>query len=89
MKNISLAILSATLIAASAPAFASKADCDAGYKNFLKKMSTYVDTMTAYDLSEAISKSLTAYNTCSAGDSFSTKGVWDQIAADMQTKAGK
>ena len=88
MKRISLAILAATLVAAASPAFAAKTDCDAGYKDFLGKMSLYVNKMTGYDLADAVRKSLDAYNSCSAGDDFSPHGVWDQILADMKTKSG-
>jgi hypothetical protein len=88
MKRITLAILASTLVAAASPAFAAKTDCDAGYKNFLTKMSIYVDKMSGYELADAVRKSLDAYNSCSAGDSFSPHGVWDQILADMKTKSG-
>ncbi|WP_295559624.1 hypothetical protein [uncultured Hyphomicrobium sp.] len=89
MKSISLALLTATLVAFSAPAFAAKPDCDAGYKDFLSKMSVYVDKMTGYELADAVRKSLDAYNSCAAGDNFSPHGVWDQIINDMKTKSGK
>ncbi len=89
MKSISLALLTATLVAVSAPAFAAKPDCDTGYKDFLSKMSIYVDKMTGYELADAVRKSLDAYNSCAAGDNFSPHGVWDQILADMKTKSGK
>lgn len=89
MKSLTFALVASTLVAASAPAFAAKTDCDAGYKNFLTKMSIYVDKMSGYELADAVRKSLDAYNSCSAGDSFSPHGVWDQILADMQTKSGK
>ncbi len=89
MKSISLAILTASLVAVSAPAFAAKTDCDAGYKEFLGKMSIYVDKMTGYDLADAVRKSLDAYNSCAAGDNFSPHGVWDEIINEMKTKSGK
>lgn len=89
MKSLSLAIIASTLVAVSAPAFAAKPDCDKGYKDFLSKMSIYVDKMTGYELADAVRKSLDVYNTCAAGDSFTQYGIWDQILADMKTKAGK
>ena len=89
MKSITFAIVASALAALSVPAFAAKTDCDAGYKKFLSGMSIYVDKMSGYDLADAVRKSLDAYNSCKAGDSFSPHGVWDQILADMQTKAGK
>ncbi len=52
-------------------------------------MSIYVDKMSGYELADAVRKSLDAYNSCKAGDNFSPHGVWDQILADMQSKAGK
>ena len=88
MKSITFAIVASALAALSAPAFAAKTDCDAGYKKFLSSMSIYVDKMTGYELADAVRKSLDAYNSCSAGDSFSPHGVWDQILADMKTKSG-
>jgi hypothetical protein len=88
MTKTSIAALAAVLMAAATPAFA-KEDCDAGYKGFLGKMSIYVDKMSGYELADAVRKSLDAYNSCKSGDNFSPHGVWDQILADMQSKAGK
>ena len=82
------AALAVALLATAAPALA-KTDCDGGFKNHMSKMSIYVDKMSGYDLADAVRKSLDAYNSCKAGDSFSPHGVWDQILADMQSKAGK
>jgi hypothetical protein len=87
MKKFALAAIAASLAAVATPALA-KTDCDAGYKTFLGKMSIYVDKMSGYELADAVRKSLDAYNSCKAGDSFSPHGVWDQILADMQ-KGGK
>jgi hypothetical protein len=88
MKKIATAALAAALMFGAAPAFA-KSDCDNGYKDFLSKMSIYVNKMSGYELADAARKSLDAYNSCTAGDSFSPHGVWDQILADMKTKASK
>jgi hypothetical protein len=85
MKRIAIAALAAALLAGVTPALA-KEDCDGGYKNFLSKMSVYVDKMSGYELADAVRKSLDAYNSCSAGDSFSPHGVWDGILADMAAK---
>ncbi len=88
MKRIAFAAVAAVLLAGVTPALA-KTDCDAGYKDFLGKMSIYVNKMTGYELADAVRKSLDAYNSCSAGDSFSPHGVWDQILADMKSKSDK
>jgi hypothetical protein len=88
MKKIAIAALAAALLVGVGPAFA-KTDCDAGYKNFLGKMSVYVDKMSGYELADAVRKSLDAYNSCTAGDDFSPHGVWDQILADMKSKSSK
>ena len=88
MTKIATVVLAVALLGGSAPAFA-KADCDGGYKTFLTKMNTYVDKMSGYELADAVRRSLDAYNSCTAGDSFSPNGVWDQILADMQTKSHK
>ena len=82
------AALAVAMMAVSAPALA-KTDCDAGFKNHMSKMSIYVDKMSGYDLADAVRKSLDAYNSCKAGDSFSPHGVWDNILADMKTKSGQ
>lgn len=82
------AAIAVAVMAVSAPAFA-KTDCDAGFKNHMAKMTIYVDKMSGYDLSDAVRRSLDAYNSCKAGDSFSPHGVWDQIIADMQAKTSK
>jgi hypothetical protein len=86
MKRIAIAALAAALLAGATPALA-KEDCDAGYKNFLSKMSIYVDKMSGYELADAVRKSLDAYNSCSSGDNFSPHGVWDGILADMASKS--
>lgn len=86
MKTIATAALATALLFGAAPAFA-KSDCDKGYKNFLGKMSIYVDKMSGYELADAVRKSLDAYNSCNAGDSFSPHGIWDKILADMKDKA--
>jgi hypothetical protein len=88
MKRIAIAALAATLLAGITPALA-KEDCNAGYKDFLGKMSIYVNKMSGYELADAVRKSLDAYTSCTAGDSFSPHGVWDGILADMQAKANK
>ena len=82
------AALAVALLTTAVPALA-KTDCDGGFKNHMSKMSIYVDKMSGYDLADAVRKSLDAYNSCKAGDSFSPHGVWDQILADMQAKSGK
>ena len=81
------AVLAVALLATAAPALA-KTDCDGGFKNHMGKMSIYVNKMSGYELADAVRKSLDAYNSCTAGDDFSPRGVWDKIIADMQAKAG-
>ena len=82
MKRLALTVVGALLIAGATPAFA-KEDCNAGYKDFLTKMSTHISKMSGNELAEYVKKSLGAYDSCMAGDSFSPHGVWDQILADM------
>jgi hypothetical protein len=88
MKSLTLAALAAFAAVFATPAFAAT-DCDGGFKTHLGKMSIYVDKMSGYELADAVRKSLDAYTSCKAGDSFSPHGVWDQIIQDMQTKAGR
>jgi hypothetical protein len=88
MLKIATAALAAALAFGVTPALA-KTDCDAGYKDFLGKMTIYVNKMSGYELADAVRKSLDAYNSCTAGDSFSPHGVWDQILADMKSKSQK
>ena len=85
MKRIAIAAVAAALLAGVTPALA-KEDCNAGYKDFLGKMSIYVNKMSGYELADAVRKSLDAYTSCSSGDNFSPHGVWDQILADMGKK---
>jgi hypothetical protein len=87
MKTLSL-IAATVALAAATPVFAAT-DCDGGFKTHMTNMSIYVDKMSGYELADAVRKSLDAYNSCKAGDSFSPHGVWDQIIADMKAKAGK
>jgi len=86
MKKIATAALATVLLFGVTPAFA-KEDCDGGYKNFLSKMSIYVNKMSGYELADSVRKSLDAYNSCTAGDNFSPHGVWDGILADMAAKS--
>ena len=86
MKTLPIAALAAVLFAGVTPAIA-KEDCDAGFKTHMGKMTIYVDKMSGYELADAVRKSLDAYNSCKAGDSFSPHGVWDKIIDDMATKA--
>ena len=55
----------------------------------MTNMSIYVDKLSGYELADVVRKSLDAYSSCTAGDSFSPNGVRDQIIADMKAKAGK
>jgi hypothetical protein len=88
MRKTSLAALAAAMAIAASPALA-KTDCDGGFKTHMQNMSIYVDKMSGYELADVVRKSLDAYNSCKAGDTFSPHGVWDQIIADMKAKAGK
>lgn len=88
MNSLKLAAFAAAVAVFAAPAIA-KEDCDGGFQGHMKKMTVYVEKVSANDLSDAIRKSLDAYNSCKAGDSFSPHGVWDQIVADMEAKSKK
>lgn len=82
------AAIAVAVLASAAPALA-KTDCDGGFKNHMGKMSIYVNKMSGYELADAVRRSLDAYDSCKAGDSFSVHGVWDQILADMEKTSGK
>ena len=87
MKRIAIAALAAALLAGMSPAFAANSDCGTGYKDFVGKMSTYVNKMSGDELAGYIRKGLGAYDSCMAGDnSITPHGVWDQILADMGKK---
>ena len=85
MLKTPLALVAALLIVGVTPAFA-KEDCNAGYKDFIGKMSSHMSDVSGDQLAGYIRKSLGAYDSCMAGDSFSPHGVWDQILADMGKK---
>jgi hypothetical protein len=85
MLKTPLALIAALLVVGITPAFA-KEDCNAGYKDFLGKMSSHMSDVSGDQLAGYIRKSLGAYDSCMAGDSFSPHGVWDQILADMGKK---
>jgi len=85
MLKTPIALIAALLIAGVTPAFA-KEDCNAGYKDFIGKMSSHMSNVSGNELAEYVRKSLGAYDSCMAGDSFSPHGVWDQILADMGKK---
>lgn len=82
MTKISLAALAALLVASMSPAIAAKTDCDGGYKTFLGKM--MAADFPPGDIAEAVRRSLKAYDSCKAGDSFSPHGVWDDILAQKK-----
>jgi len=85
MVKTPLALIAALLVAGVTPAFA-KEDCNAGYKDFVGKMTSHVSNVSGDQLAEYVRKSLGAYDSCMAGDNFSPHGVWDQILADMGKK---
>jgi hypothetical protein len=85
MTKLAIATLTAALLAGVAPVLA-KEDCNAGYKDFVGKMSSHMSNVSGDQLAEYVRKSLGAYDSCMAGDSFSPHGVWDQILADMGKK---
>ena len=86
MTRFALSMIAATLLAGVAPAFAATSDCGTGYKDFVGKMSTYVNKMSGDELAGFIRKGLGAYDACMAGDALSPHGVWDGILADMGKK---
>jgi hypothetical protein len=87
MTKITLSLITALLIASITPAFAAASDCNTGYKDFVSKMSTYVDKMSGDAIAGYIRKGLGAYDSCMAGDnSISPRGVWDGILAEMAAK---
>ena len=86
MTKIALSVAAAVLLAGMTPALA-RTDCEPGYKTFMNNMTVYIPKVTGGDLASAVQKGLNAYNSCLAGDTFSPKGVWDQIEKDMAMKA--
>lgn len=89
MTRIStFATIAAFAVALATPALA-KTDCDEGFRKHMSAMSIYTQSMSGYELADAVRKSLDAYDSCKAGDDFSPHGVWDQILADMKAKASK
>ena len=87
MTKFALSMIAATLLAGVAPAFAATSDCGTGYKDFVGKMSTYVNKMSGDELAGFIRKGLGAYDSCMAGDnSITPHGVWDGILAEMGKK---
>ncbi len=85
MAKTALSVVAA-LLAGMASA-AAKENCDKGFQNFLTKMTVFLPTTGGRDIADAVRKSLDAYDSCEAGDTFSPRGVWDQILADMEKKS--
>jgi len=87
MTKIALSMIAALLVASMSPAFAATSDCGTGYKDFVSKMSTYVNKMSGDEIAGYIRKGLGAYDSCMAGDnSITPHGVWDGILAEMGKK---
>ena len=86
MTKIALSLAAAALLAGMTPAVA-KEHCDGGYKTFMNGIAVYIPKVTGGDFASAVQKGLNAYNSCLAGDTFSPKGVWDKIDADLAAKA--
>jgi hypothetical protein len=86
MTKIALSMTAAVLVASMSPAFAAASDCATGYKDFVSKMSTYVNKMSGDEIAGYIRKGLGAYDSCMAGDAISPHGVWDGILAEMGKK---
>jgi hypothetical protein len=85
MLKTPVALIAALLVAGVTPVLA-KEDCNAGYKDFVGKMSSHISNVSGDQLAEYVRKSLGAYDSCMSGDAFSPHGVWDQILADMGKK---
>jgi len=86
MTKIVLSVAAAVLLAGMTPALA-KSHCADGYQTFMNGIAVHIPKVTGGDLASAVQKGLDAYNSCMAGDSFSPKGVWDKIDADLAMKA--
>ena len=87
MTKIALSMIAALLVASVSPTFAATSDCGTGYKDFVGKMSPFVNKMSGDELAGYIRKGLGAYDSCMAGDnSITPHGVWDGILADMGKK---
>lgn len=87
MNKIMLSLAGILIVGSMTPVLAAKSDCDAGYRDFVKKMSPYVDNVSGDELAGYVRKALGAYDSCTAGDSSITPhGVWDEILAEMQNK---
>jgi hypothetical protein len=76
----------AVFVVSIGPVFA-KEDCEGGFKKNVGTMSIYINKLQGPDLANAVRQSLDAYQSCTTGDDFSPRGVWDKIIADMQAKA--
>jgi len=87
MKPLNLAALFALLSATGA--LAAAPDCASGYKNFVMKVSPYIERVDPAELPEFMRRGLAALDTCMAGDDFTPHGVWDGLAAEMQAKLKK
>ena len=81
MKRIAIAALAATLLAGVTPAFA-KEDCNAGYKDFIGKMSSHMSNVSGNELAEYVRKSLGAYDSCMFFDATRILAVRQMILAD-------
>lgn len=87
MKPLNFAAI-ATLLFTSG-ALAAAPDCASGYKNFVMKVSPYIERVDPADLPEFMRRGLSAFDACMAGDSFTPHGVWDGLAAEMEVKSKK
>jgi len=84
-----LIAVSAAFVAVGLGPAAAKEDCDGGFKAHLGGMTIYINKVQGPDLVNAMRQSLDAYQSCTTGDDFSPRGVWDKIIADMREKAAK
>lgn len=72
------------LAASTAPACASPDKCAAGYKNFLGKLSPFVETGGEDELPRLMRRGLGILDACASGDEFAPADNWDNLFTEAR-----
>lgn len=83
-RRIIALLLAAAAFAADADASTNK--CAAGYKDFLGKISPFVESGPEGELPGLMRRGLSILDACASGDAFASAAIWEQLIRDARGK---